>query len=135
MKIIKQLFWLFTFSFAGEVLSYLSPVAVPGSVLGMVLMFLALQFNWIKMEQVEEAGEWLTNNMAILFIPAGVGLMTNFGIIGTVWWQLLIVVFLSTTLMIALVGVTVQAIIRKSHKQSAQTAKSTLAWKGERVID
>lgn len=135
MRIIKQLFWLFTFSFAGEVLSYFSPVAVPGSVLGMVLMFLALQFNWIKMEHVEEAGEWLTNNMAILFIPAGVGLMTNFGIISSVWWQLLIVVFVSTTLMIALVGITVQAIIRKSHKHSAQTAKSPLAWKGERAID
>lgn len=136
MKIIKQLFWLFLFSFLGELLSYLSPIAVPGSVLGMVLLFTALQFNWIGMEQVEDAGEWLTNNMAILFIPAGVGLMTNFGIISSVWWQLLVVIFISTTLMIALVGVVVQLIIRRSRVRSGQrAARFSPFWKGEKVSD
>ena len=117
MIIIKQLFWIFFFSFLGEVGSYLSPVAVPGSVIGMVLLFLALHFKWIDMDKVETVGEWLTNNMAILFVPAGVGLMTNFSIIGEVWWQLLLVILISTIAMMAFVGVVVQSVIRITNKE------------------
>ncbi|MER2064670.1 MAG: CidA/LrgA family protein [Alkalibacterium sp.] len=117
MIIIKQLFWIFFFSFLGEVGSYLSPVAVPGSVIGMVLLFLALHFKWIDMDKVETVGEWLTNNMAILFVPAGVGLMTNFSIIGEVWWQLLLVILISTIAMMAFVGVVVQSVIRLTNKE------------------
>lgn len=135
MNIIKQLSWIFLFSFLGEVISYFSPVAVPGSVIGMVLLFLALQFNWVKMEQVEEVGEWLTSNMAILFIPAGVGLMTNFGIISSVWWQLLLVIFISTTLMIGLVGQIVQFIIQRSKVGRKAPGLSTIELKGERISD
>lgn len=135
MKIIKQLSLLFLFSLLGEIVSSLSPIAVPGSVLGMVLLFLALQFNWVKMDQVEEVGEWLTNNMAILFIPAGVGLMTNFGIISSVWWQLLLVVFISTTLMIGLVGLIVQFIIQRSKVDHEAPALSSIELKGERISD
>ncbi|WP_423189115.1 CidA/LrgA family protein [Alkalibacterium sp. f15] len=120
MVIIKQLFWILFFSFLGEIGSYLSPVAVPGSVIGMILLFFALHFKWIEMEKVEAVGEWLTNNMAILFIPAGVGLMTNFSIIGDVWWQLLLVVLISTLAMMALVGVVVQSVIRMTVKENLE---------------
>ena len=82
--------WILLFSFIGEFLSLISPVAIPGSVIGMVLLFIALHFKWLKLNQVEEVGNWLTDNMAIFFVPAGVGLMTNFGILGDVWWQLLL---------------------------------------------
>lgn len=135
MKIIRQLSWIFLFSLLGEIVSFLSPIAVPGSVIGMVLLFLALQFNWLKLDQVEEVGEWLTNNMAILFIPAGVGLMTNFGIISSVWWQLLLVIFISTTLMIALVGLIVQFIIQKSTVRRPVTRAPQLNVKGENLSD
>lgn len=125
MKQIKQLFWIILFSFLGEGLSLLSPVAVPGSVIGMVLLFMALHFKWIKMDQVEEVGTWLTDNMAIFFVPAGVALMTNFGILGEVWWQLLITIAITTTLMIAFVAWLVQVIKRKleSKKTFASTKK------------
>ena len=89
MKLIKQLFWIFFFSLLGEVLSAAirNIVAIPGSVIGMVLLFFALHFNIIKMEQVEEVGTWLTDNMAVLFVPAGVGLLTQMDVLASVWWQ------------------------------------------------
>lgn len=102
----------------------ISPVAVPGSVIGMVLLFLALHFKWINMEQVDEVGTWLTDNMAILFIPPGVGLMTNFDILGGVWWQLLIIVFVSTAAMLWFVGMVVQLMKKRAEeKQTKATAK------------
>src|SRR5699024_9089115 len=93
VKIINQLFLVFLFSLLGDVVSILISnfVAIHGSVIGMVLLFIALHFNWLKMSQVEEVGTWLTDNMAILFVPAGVGLMTNFDLLANVWLHLLII--------------------------------------------
>lgn len=112
MKIIKQLSWIFLFSLIGEVLSILiaSFIAIPGSVIGLVLLFLALQLNVLKVEQVDEVGTWLTSNMGIFFVPAGVGLMTNFGVLADTWWQLLIIMVVTTILMMVFVGKVVQSV-------------------------
>ncbi|MCD8505705.1 MAG: CidA/LrgA family protein [Alkalibacterium thalassium] len=122
MRQLKQLFWIFLFSFIGEFLSLVSPVAIPGSVIGMVLLFIALHFKWIKLKQVEEVGNWLTDNMAIFFVPAGVGLMTNFGILGDIWWQLLVTIFVTTTLMIGFVALVVQCLKRRKDEKTEQQA-------------
>lgn len=115
MRIIKQLFWIFLFSLLGELLSALIAgfVAIPGSVIGMVLLFFALHFNWIKIEQVDEVGTWLTDNMAIFFVPAGVGLMTNFDVLAESWWQLLIIMIVTTAIMLWFVGKIVQAVQKR----------------------
>lgn len=112
LKIIKQLFWIFLFSFIGEIISVLiaSFIAIPGSVIGMVLLFLALQFNWVRVEQVDDVGTWLTDNMGIFFVPAGVGLMSNFGVLANTWWQLLIIMAVTTILMMGFVGKIVQSV-------------------------
>ncbi|MCC5894365.1 MAG: CidA/LrgA family protein [Alkalibacterium sp.] len=122
MRQLKQLFWIFLFSFIGEFLSLISPVAIPGSVIGMVLLFIALHFKWIKLVQVEEVGNWLTDNMAIFFVPAGVGLMTNFNILGDIWWQLLLTVLITTTLMIGFVAYVVQWFKRRTDRKLETTA-------------
>lgn len=118
MKIITQLFWIFTFAFLGDVVSAIIPIAIPGSVIGMVLLFVALHFHWIEMEQVDEAGNWLTSNMGILFVPAGVALMTNFDILSQYWWQLIIIVLVSLSLMIWFVGIVVQTVKRRLEKKN-----------------
>lgn len=122
MKIIKQLFWIFLFSLLGEIVSkaIASVVAIPGSVIGMVLLFIALHFKWLKMEKVDEVGTWLTDNMAIFFVPAGVGLMTNFDVLAEVWYQLLIIMAVTTAIMMWFVGSLVQKIKAVTDKKDQQ---------------
>lgn len=123
MKIIKQLFWIFLFSLLGEGVSILISnfVAIPGSVIGMILLFIALHFGWIKLSQVDEVGTWLTDNMAILFVPAGVGLMTNFELLGDVWFQLLIIMVVTVSIMMCFVGTLVQKIMGKTGQKVKKT--------------
>lgn len=123
MKLIKQLFWIFLFSFLGEIVSTLiaSFIAIPGSVIGMVLLFIALHFKWLRVDQVDEIGTWLTDNMGIFFVPAGVGLMANFGILANTWWQLVIIMVVTTILMMGFVGRIVQFIKRKSDEKGGET--------------
>lgn len=122
MKNIKQLFWIFLFSLLGEIVSkaIASVVAIPGSVIGMVLLFIALHFKWLKMEKVDEVGTWLTDNMAIFFVPAGVGLMTNFDVLAEVWYQLLIIMVVTTAIMMWFVGSLVQKIKAVTDKKDQQ---------------
>lgn len=123
MKFLRELFWIFLFSFIGEFLAFVSPVPVPGSVIGMLLLFAALQFEWIKMEDVETAGNWFVNNMALFFVPAGIALITNFDVLRSIWWQVLLIVLLSTAFMIVTVGWVVQWAKRRSEKKQEEAQR------------
>lgn len=115
MKILKQCGWIFFFSLLGIGISNLLPITIPGSVIGMVLLFLALHFKWLEIEKVEQVGDWLVNNMAILFVPAGVGLMLNFDLLSSIWLELILIVVFSTIFMIVFVGKVVQWISSKKR--------------------
>lgn len=66
---------LFFCQLAGEVLHRLSGVAVPGSVIGMVLLL-----GWLALVPKERptlgaVTGWLTAHLSIMFVPAAVGLI------------------------------------------------------------
>ena len=92
MKIYLQLLIIFGFSFIGNVISNVFRLPVPGSILGMILLFLALQFKILELRHVDEAGSFLINNMTILFLPAGVGIMAKWNLISHFWAQILLIV-------------------------------------------
>ena len=92
MKIYLQLVISVGFSFIGNVISNVFRLPVPGSILGMILLFLALQFKILEFRHVDEAGSFLINNMTILFLPAGVGIMAKWNLISHFWAQILLIV-------------------------------------------
>ncbi|KSU10332.1 Antiholin-like protein LrgA [Lactococcus lactis] len=92
MKIYLQLLIIFGFSFIGNVISNVFRLPVPGSILGMILLFLALQFKILEFRHVDEAGSFLINNMTILFLPAGVGIMAKWNLISHFWAQIFLIV-------------------------------------------
>lgn len=121
MKIIKQLFWIFLFSLLGTIVSELisSFIAIPGSVLGMILMFITLHTKILKVEQVDNVATWITANMAILFVPSGVGIMANFDVLADRWWQLLIIMLVTTIITMIFVGRSVQGIKRRDDAKKS----------------
>lgn len=108
MKMIKGIFIILLFYFLGQGLSYFLIGFVPGSILGMILLFLSLHFKAIKPETVKDVANAFTRNMAIFFIPAGAGLLGAFGLISKFWMTILIVCSVSTILVIAVVGLVQQ---------------------------
>ncbi|GAU77974.1 CidA/LrgA family protein [Fusibacter sp. 3D3] len=71
---------LLFFWFLGECLSILlGPIIlIPGSILGMILLFLGLSLGILKEKHIEETCDFLLNNIAFFFIPASVGVMAVF---------------------------------------------------------
>jgi len=105
MKMIKGIFIILLFYFLGQGVSYLIDGFVPGSIIGMILLFLSLYFKAITPDDVKDVANAFTRNMAIFFIPAGAGLLGAYGIISKFWMSILIVCSVSTVLVIAVVAV------------------------------
>lgn len=110
MKIYFQLLIIFGFSFVGDTLSNSLHLPVPGSILGMIFLFLALQFKVLKFTDVDEVGSFLINNMTILFLPAGVGIMAKWSLISDFWWQIAVIVLLALIVNVFILGHLVQFI-------------------------
>ncbi len=77
----KGLAIIFGFLFLGEIVVRGLNLPIPGNVVGMILLTLALIFNVVKIEDVEKEAELFVKNMSIMFIPPGVGIVLYWGLI------------------------------------------------------
>jgi holin-like protein len=101
---------LLLLQFVGELLSTWLSLPVPGSVLGMGLLLVALLAGWVKVEWLEEAADLLLSNMALFFVPAGVGVMVYADLIGREWLPISVGLVLSTFIVMAVTGWVEQAL-------------------------
>ena len=60
---------------AGEVIHRAAHLALPGSVIGMVLLAAWLGLVRKQRPQLEAVAGWLTAHLAVMFVPAAVGLV------------------------------------------------------------
>lgn len=116
MKMVKGIFIILLFYFIGECISYLIKGFVPGSIIGMMLLFLSLYLKIISPDSVESSANGITKNMAIFFIPSGAGLMTSFGVLSKFWASIIITCSISTILVIAVVGLVQEYMEKRKQK-------------------
>jgi holin-like protein len=95
---------LLAFLFVGDALAHVARLPLPGSVLGMLLLAGSLRLGWIRPALVHPAAELLIRHMALLFVPAGVGLMTYFGLLGREWLPIVAASIVSTMAVMGVVG-------------------------------
>lgn len=104
MVVIKGSFIILLFLFLGETVSYFIGGFIPGSVVGMLLMFASLSLKIVKVESVKVVADFLTKNMAMFFIPASIGIMEAWRALSDNLTFFLIVSFITTFLIIAVVS-------------------------------
>lgn len=117
MKYVRQLLIILLISLAGELLHYWIPLPVPASIYGIVLLFLALECGLIPLPAVREVSRFLVDIMPLTFIPAGVGLMARWGVLRPVVVPVLIVLFVTTFLVMAVSGRVTQALLRRRERK------------------
>jgi holin-like protein len=69
---------------------------VPGNVIAMMLIFIALKAGLLKLESVKPASDKLIKYMVLFFVPYGVGLMDFGGVIKDNWLSIVVAVVAST---------------------------------------
>lgn len=125
MKYLKQFLIILVISLAGEILKALLPLPVPASIYGMVLLFAGLVSGIIKLDAVKETGKFLIEIMPVMFIPAGVGLMSSWGVLKPMFVPVSVVTVVVLVAVMAVTGNVAQAIIRYKRRKESKKCKNS----------
>lgn len=109
------------FYLLGCLISALIGNFVPGSVIGMVLLFAALSLKWVRQGAVKRVATFLLDNMMLFFVPVGVGLITSYTLLSRYMLAIIVASLVSTVLVIAVVGLLEQKL--ESKKDAVKTEK------------
>ena len=120
MKYLKQFLIILFISFIGEILKAILPIPVPASIYGMAILFICLTTGIVKLSDVRETGKFLIEIMPVMFIPAGDGLMSSWGILKPVLIPVAVVTVVVLIAVMAVSGRVAQAVIRHSYKKERQ---------------
>lgn len=104
VKVIGGFVIIMGFLFLGDILAWLG-VPIPGNVSGMILLALALQLKVVRREWINKAATFLIENLSLLFVPAGVGVMAYFNVVKRSWLPISVSVIVSTVLVLIFTGV------------------------------
>jgi len=99
---LSALTQLLLFQLAGEVLSHLLSLPIPGPVIGMLLLFVFLRVRGAPGHDLKTTSQTILQNLALLFVPAGTGIMVHRQLIADEWLSLSLALLISTvvTLMV-----------------------------------
>lgn len=93
------------------------PLPVPASIYGMVLLFVLLLTGALKVNQVKDAGKFLIEIMPVMFIPAGVGLISSWGVLRPILVPVSVITVVSLLTVMSASGTITQWVIRKKRKK------------------
>lgn len=117
MKYIRQFLIIIGISLIGEILKYFIPLPIPGSIYGMLLMFAGLCTGILKLDSVKETAKFLIEIMPMMFIPAGVGLLSSWGVLQPVLVPVAIITVVTIITVMAVTGHVSQLVIRRMGKK------------------
>lgn len=117
MKYLKQFLLILMITLIGEILKYIIPLPIPASIYGMIILFVCLMTGIIRLDAVKETGTFMIEIMPVMFIPAGVGLITSWNILKSMLIPVCIITFLTVITVMIATGRISQRIIRKGQKK------------------
>lgn len=111
---VKTFATLLLFQCLGETISFLANIPVPGPVIGMLLLLLALRRSRRIAQTVEEPSLALLKHLSLLFVPAGVGIMVYAESVETDIVPIAITILVGTAWTIAATALTANGLYRLS---------------------
>jgi holin-like protein len=116
-KILWQVGLLCLLSWVGNEISTVLHVPIPGSIVGLVLLFLLLKFGVIRMEWVETGANFLLAELLLFFIPSTVGII-QYKNLASQAPVIVLVIGLSTFAVMAVTGVTAEVVAKMRRGES-----------------
>ncbi|MBK5201850.1 MAG: CidA/LrgA family protein [Spirochaetaceae bacterium] len=98
MKIINQLAIILFICLLGDYIATLLPFVFPGSIISLILLFILLTTNILREKAISTVSDFLLINMALFFVPAGVGIIDHFNDISSIIGKFAIIITISTIL-------------------------------------
>ncbi|MNC45677.1 Holin-like protein CidA [compost metagenome] len=102
--------------------NFLTPflhIPIPGSIIGMILLFLLLESGIIRLNWVEVGASWLLAELLLFFIPSAIGVMKYSKLLEADGLQVLAVVLVGTFAVMASSGLLTGAIFKVKERRGS----------------
>ncbi len=114
--LLTGLTWLLLCQSAGEALTRLAHLGLPGPVLGMLMLVGLLRWQAVR-ESVGTVADALLAHLSLLFVPVGVGVMTHMALLSQYGVRLAVALVLSTW-----IGLIVTALVLRAALPRTSTS-------------
>lgn len=116
MKFMFQFARILLCCILGEVLHMVLPLPIPASIYGLIILLLFLHAGIYKLEQVKQAGTFLTGLFAFLLTPAATGVIELLDVLDQLWLPILIALVPGTMIVFAVSGWVTQWLMKRGGK-------------------
>ncbi|WP_346219141.1 CidA/LrgA family protein [Fulvimarina sp. MAC3] len=107
----------------GEALVAATGLPLPGPVIGMALLFTVFAVRGGIPDSIATVGDGLLGNLAVLFVPAGVGIMQHTSRLGSEGLQLGGTLLASTLITIGVTALAMRFFMKDKAPQNAQESE------------
>lgn len=97
----------------GELIVALTHIPFPSSIIGMLVLTLALHFGWIKLQAIKALSDLLISSLGLFFVPPSIGIMAYFKQIGQNFLAIFLSIIISTVVVIVVTGHVYQYLRKK----------------------
>jgi holin-like protein len=104
---------LVVFQLAGEIIVRIFTLPVPGPVVGLVFLYVALAFHGSVPDGLRTTGNVLLQNLMLFLVPATTGLMMHFRRLGDEWLPILLAAVGGTAVTMALTAVALRLFLAR----------------------
>jgi holin-like protein len=116
--IVLQVLFIHVFLFLGAALKEVIPLPIPASMFGLILLFLALYFKFVKLEWVEKGAKWLMAELLLFFVPSAVGIVNYDDILSLQGAEIVLLIGISTVIVLGMTALVAEKITgRKRGEQ------------------
>ncbi|MDO4248531.1 MAG: CidA/LrgA family protein [Neisseria sp.] len=88
----------------GEAVVHFSGIKLPGSVIGMACLFIALKAGWVKPAQLQKVVDVMMANLSLLLVPPCVAVMSYLDLIARDFWSIMLSTLISTFIVLFVTG-------------------------------
>ncbi|MFJ8515412.1 CidA/LrgA family protein [Lysinibacillus xylanilyticus] len=134
VRIIVQIGILNIFYYMGVGIVALLHVPLPGSIIGLLLLALSLNFKIIKVEYIQDGAGFLIGVLTLFFIPATVGVIDYPELFSTTGLLIMLAVIASTLISIYVTGLLSQ-MVEKKELAKKETEAIVEEGEGELTVD
>lgn len=113
----KQFLIILVINFVGVIIQNIFHLPLPGTILGMLILFVLLWTKVLKVESIEKVCDFLILNMIIFFLPPAVELLEYMTLLKTGFFKIIILLIVTTVITMIVTGKTVDFCIKRMEKK------------------
>ncbi|MEA4900933.1 CidA/LrgA family holin-like protein [Desulfitobacterium sp.] len=117
IKAITQIIILFLISLCTNQIADYFNLRIPGTVLGIIVVFFLLETKLIRLEWIETGANWLVSNIMLFLIPSAVGVIQYKTMLSENGLSLIAVIVISSVVVMVFTGLFAQNIQSNKEKE------------------